>query len=73
MDRELALVEPDGTTIAYELSPEYPQQLSNISYGAATTGEARVEPMPHVSQGAPRAPSLRWVVWLVLFAILSNT
>lgn len=30
----LALVEPDGTTVAQAFSPMYPRQLSNVSFGA---------------------------------------
>ena len=29
----LALVQPDGHTIAYEYTPQYPQQFSDVSYG----------------------------------------
>lgn len=29
----LALVQPDGTTVAYEYSPEYPEQSGDIAYG----------------------------------------
>ena len=29
----LALVEPDGTTIAFEYGPEFPLQVANVSYG----------------------------------------
>ncbi|XAM00938.1 lamin tail domain-containing protein [Phycisphaeraceae bacterium D3-23] len=29
----LALVEDDGTTVAYEYAPEYPSQEANVSYG----------------------------------------
>jgi hypothetical protein len=29
----LALVEPDGTTVAHEFAPEFPEQFSDISYG----------------------------------------
>ena len=32
----LALVEPDGTTIASEYRPEFPEQTSDVSYGLAT-------------------------------------
>ena len=38
LDRDgeyLALVEPDGKTIAKDFFPEYPRQLSDVSYGAA--------------------------------------
>ena len=31
----LALVEPDGHTIAYEYAPEYPNQFADVSYGPA--------------------------------------
>lgn len=40
----LALVEPDGTTIASDFSPEYPLQFADISYGQAreATGPTNV-------------------------------
>ena len=41
----LALVKPDGTTIATEFAPTYPAQLENVSYGTtqpAAAGEAAV-------------------------------
>ncbi|XAL98278.1 lamin tail domain-containing protein [Phycisphaeraceae bacterium D3-23] len=31
----LALVEPDGTTVAFEYAPEYPAQEQDVSYGMA--------------------------------------
>jgi hypothetical protein len=31
----LGLVEPDGSTIAYEFAPEFPLQLEDVSYGLA--------------------------------------
>jgi hypothetical protein len=34
----LALVEPNGSSIASQYAPEYPPQLSNISYGMRTVG-----------------------------------
>ena len=34
----LALVKPDGQTIASEFSPAYPQQLPDVSYGYAQAG-----------------------------------
>jgi hypothetical protein len=34
----LALVQPDGTTVATQFSPEYPEQRSNVSYGMRTSG-----------------------------------
>jgi hypothetical protein len=35
----LALVKPDGSTIAYEYKPNFPQQVTDISYGVAITGQ----------------------------------
>ncbi|MFI4860514.1 MAG: lamin tail domain-containing protein [Phycisphaerales bacterium JB063] len=34
----LALVEPDGTTVAHEYAPEYPAQQADTSYGLAMAG-----------------------------------
>lgn len=34
----LALVERDGTTIAFEYGPEFPPQEANVSYGASVNG-----------------------------------
>jgi hypothetical protein len=34
----LALVEPDGTTIAHQYAPTFPPQYPDISYGVATVG-----------------------------------
>ncbi|MBW8039813.1 MAG: hypothetical protein FVQ85_07420, partial [Planctomycetes bacterium] len=39
----LALVAADGITIAHQYVPEYPQQLSNISYGLAQYATALVQ------------------------------
>jgi len=39
----LALVAPDGATVASEFSPEYPQQFSDISYGIHIPGAAKVD------------------------------
>jgi hypothetical protein len=36
----LALVQPDGTTVAHEFAPEYPRQRANISYGLEPSGSA---------------------------------
>ncbi|MCF7763336.1 MAG: chitobiase/beta-hexosaminidase C-terminal domain-containing protein [Verrucomicrobia bacterium] len=43
----LALVEPDGVTVATEFSPNYPGQFEDISYGVA----ARVATTPLVTPG----------------------
>lgn len=34
----LALIKPDGTTVAYEFAPEYPPQIRDISYGLGNGG-----------------------------------
>ncbi|MDF1711826.1 MAG: lamin tail domain-containing protein [Akkermansiaceae bacterium] len=39
----LALVEPDGTTIKSEYSPEYPSQFGDISYGTFAEGGASTD------------------------------
>ena len=33
----LALIEPDGSTIANEFSPEFPPQFTDVSYGVTGT------------------------------------
>ena len=38
----LALVEPDGSTIASEFAPGYPTQVANVSYGIAANGKTQV-------------------------------
>src|SRR5580765_3027913 len=35
----LALVQPDGTTVASEFAPQYPEQFDDISYGIGANGE----------------------------------
>ncbi|UCG58060.1 MAG: lamin tail domain-containing protein [Phycisphaerales bacterium] len=35
----LALVKPDGVTVAHEYAPEYPRQRGLISYGISSSGE----------------------------------
>jgi len=37
----LALVEPDGTTIASEFRPEFPEQTSDVSFGLASNLETK--------------------------------
>jgi hypothetical protein len=37
----LALVQPDGTTVAHQFSPYYPQQRADVSFG---TGQQMMEP-----------------------------
>ena len=34
----LALVEPDGMSVAFEYAPQYPPQLADVSYGASLDG-----------------------------------
>lgn len=38
----LALVDPDGTTVAFEFAPQYPEQVADVSYGLrlGTTNQA---------------------------------
>jgi len=45
----LALVRPDGTTIAHQFAPEYPEQYADVSYGYAESTT------PYVSEGAELA------------------
>ncbi len=46
----LALVKPDGVTVAYHYSPEFPDQVQDISYGVAV--QQTIVPLV-----APNAPS----------------
>ncbi|WP_193211209.1 chitobiase/beta-hexosaminidase C-terminal domain-containing protein [Luteolibacter marinus] len=39
----LALVKPDGVTIAWEYSPQFPQQLSDVSYGVTPVPGTEVD------------------------------
>ncbi|MGY8687667.1 MAG: lamin tail domain-containing protein, partial [Verrucomicrobiales bacterium] len=52
----LALVEPDGTTIAHEFAPTYPDQERDVTYGVAEDGETFgyfPAPTPGEANGAP--------------------
>lgn len=48
----LALVRPDGVTVAYEYAPQYPEQIGDVSFGA-THDNTRL-----IAEGA----SCRWLV-----------
>jgi hypothetical protein len=52
----LALVQPDGTTVASEFSPTYPQQMPDVSYGRGAGGELLYFPEP--TPGAPNGEGL---------------
>lgn len=55
----LALVDADGVTVVDEITPEYPQQYSDISFGAASgVGQYFSEPTP----GAPNSSGYDGVV-----------
>jgi len=62
----LALVEPDGTTIASEYRPEFPEQTSDTSYGLATDLETEgyfLLPTPGAPNvGEPIADPTRQIV-----------
>ena len=48
----LALIEPDGTTVSTEFAPEYPPQLSDVSYGSCDGGSCYfVTPTPQAANG----------------------
>lgn len=40
----LALVEPDGVTVAHEYSPQYPEQRSDVSYGLCGVSDGYCSP-----------------------------
>ena len=52
----LALVEPDGTTIAWQYSPEFPEQNTDVSYGLDATLQEVYFATP--TPGAPNGGSL---------------
>ncbi|MGB2808261.1 MAG: lamin tail domain-containing protein, partial [Sedimentisphaerales bacterium] len=60
----LALVAPDGNTIVYEYEPEYPEQLTNVSYGLAhyevTLVPTGATASYHVPAGADAALGTDW-------------
>ena len=51
----LALVLPDGATVAHAYAPEYPQQMPNISYGL--TGYAESQVPRYFTAPTPLAPN----------------
>ena len=58
----LALVEPDGVTIATEFAPGYPPQQSNVSYGFHGTPlleRALFPPTPEAPNTSPAGPIIR--------------
>jgi hypothetical protein len=58
----LALVEPDGVTIATEFAPAYPPQQSNVSYGYHGTPvleRALFPPTPQSPNTSPAGPIIR--------------
>jgi hypothetical protein len=50
----LALVKPDGRTIAWEYAPYYPQQFADVSYGLVADQQARhlTQPTPGAANGS---------------------
>lgn len=61
----LALVEPDGTTIASEFAPAYPRQFSDVSYGQYQgTNVFFTKPTPRAANG----PGLEGVAASVKFS-----
>ena len=59
----LALIQPDGLTIASQFSPEYPEQKQDVSYGletGVTTSEALVDAMSSVRLLVPSGPVQNW-------------
>lgn len=58
----LALVRPDGVTIATEFAPAFPPQQSNVSYGfhgASETPRALFPPTPQAPNTEPAGPLVR--------------
>ncbi|MGB6220513.1 lamin tail domain-containing protein, partial [Haloferula sp.] len=59
----LALIEPDGETIAYQYSPEYPDQNGDVSYGIdSASGQLAyfANPTPGAANGAAIATSVQF-------------
>ncbi|MEM9414575.1 MAG: lamin tail domain-containing protein [Planctomycetota bacterium] len=58
----LALVEPNGTTIAYEYAPDYPAQEQDVSYGLemVTTQEVLVAEGSNARYIVPTAEIIDW-------------
>ena len=60
----LALVEPDGTTVHFQYSPQYPQQLPAISYGILQSVETSIliqeDDSCRYLVPAPGASNLSW-------------
>ena len=58
----LALVKPDGVTIATEFAPSYPPQQANVSYGIhgdPATARALFPPTPNAPNNTPAGPTIR--------------
>jgi hypothetical protein len=53
----LGLVQPDGTTVAFEYAPAFPQQYDNISYGVTVTNAEVREFFAVATPGAVNATS----------------
>ncbi len=51
----LALVRPDGSTVEYSFSPEFPRQVSNVSYGIS----ADLSELGYFTVPTPGAPNLQ--------------
>jgi len=51
----LALVQSDGVTIAHEYSPQFPQQLTDVSYGMGQYATALIPPGARASYRVPTA------------------
>lgn len=62
----LALVEPDGSTIATAFSPEYPAQSADVSYGFSADGLRAgyfTSPTPGARNNEPEADPARQVIF----------
>lgn len=52
----LAVIEPDGQTISWDISPRYPSQFSDVSYGRGDR-HLTTQLIPRGSRGMVRVPS----------------
>lgn len=65
----LALVEPDGETVAYQYNPEFPAQTANISYGIDPGSGTQA----YFASPTPRAANGQVIADAVQFSVPSRT
>jgi hypothetical protein len=65
----LALIEPDGETVAYQYSPTFPAQTADISYGI----DAGVGSLAYFANPTPGAANGQAIAGAVQFSVTSRT